>query len=106
MHPHARLAARAAIAAAAQNALSRFVEVVFAHQDTLDRAAILACASQAGLDLPRFTRDLDSEETAKSLAADDALADKLGVKGTPTSFVDDKLIVGAQPVTTFEEALH
>ena len=106
MHPHARLAAKAAIAAASQNGLARFVEVVFAHQDALERASLVAYASQAGLDVPRFTRDLDSDETARALAADEALATKLDVNGTPSSFVEGKLVVGAQPLATFEEALH
>lgn len=106
MHPHARLAAKASIAAASQNGLARFVEIAFAHQDALDRASLVSYASQAGLDVPRFTRDLESDETARALAEDEALAAKLDVKGTPTSFVDAKLIVGAQPLATFEEALH
>jgi protein-disulfide isomerase len=106
MHPHARLAAKAAIAASAQNGLAHFVEIVFAHQDALDRAKLVAYASQAGLDVPRFTRDLDSDETAHALAEDEALGNKLDVKGTPSSFVEGKLVVGAQPLTTFEEALH
>ena len=41
--------------------LAPFVEVVFAHQDALDRAALVGYAAQAGLDVARFTRDLDSE---------------------------------------------
>ncbi|HEX4516117.1 MAG TPA: thioredoxin domain-containing protein [Polyangiaceae bacterium] len=106
MHPHARLAAKAAIAAASQNGLARFVEIAFAHQDALERASLVSYASQAGLDVPRFTRDLDSDETARALAADEALATKLDVTGTPSSFVEGKLVVGAQPLTTFEEALH
>ena len=106
MHAHERLAAKAAIAAAAQNGLARFAEITFEHQDALERASLISYASQAGLDVPRFTRDLDSDETARALAADEALATKLDVKATPTSFVEGKLVVGAQPVTTFEDALH
>ena len=106
MHAHARLAAKAAIAAASQNGLARFVEIVFEHQDALERDALVSYAREAGLDVPRFTRDLESDETARALAADEALATKLGVSGTPSSFVEGKLVVGAQPLTTFEEALH
>jgi len=106
MHPHARLAAKAAIAAAAQNGLARFVAIAFAHQDALDRASLALYASEAGLDVARFGRDLDSPETAAALAADEALATKLDVKGTPTSFVEGKLVVGAQPAATFEAALR
>ena len=106
MHPHARLAAKAAIAAASQHGLARFVEIAFTHQDALDRASLVSYASQAGLDVSRFTRDLDSDETARAVSEDESLAQKLGVTGTPTSFVDGKLVIGAQPLATFEEALH
>ena len=106
MHSHARLAAKAAIAAAAQNGLAQFVAIAFAHQDALDRASLLAYASEVGLDVLRFEHDLDSDETSAALAADEALATKLDVKGTPTSFVEGKLVVGAQPPATFEAALR
>ncbi|HEY1957380.1 MAG TPA: thioredoxin domain-containing protein [Polyangiaceae bacterium] len=106
MHAHARLAAKAAIAASAQGKLAAFVAIAFAHQDALDRDALETYAAQAGLDVERFARDLDSAETARALAADEALASKLDVKGTPTSFVDGRLVVGAQPVATFEDALR
>jgi predicted DsbA family dithiol-disulfide isomerase len=82
------------------------VEIAFAHQDALERASLVTYASQANLDVSRFTRDLDSDETARTLAQDESLALKLDVKGTPTSFVEGKLIVGAQLLPTFEDALH
>ncbi len=113
MHAHARLAAKAAIAASAQNALDAYATILFEHQDALDRASLASYAARAGLDTARFGRDLDSAETDARLAEDEALALKLGVTGTPTSFVDGATgrtgpveVVGAQPAATFEDALR
>jgi len=105
MHPHARLAALAALAATAQGKLAAFAPLLFAHQDALERASLVSYASAAGLDVARFERDLDAPAAAAALAADEALAAKLDVRGTPTSFVDGRRIVGAQPLATFEAAL-
>lgn len=105
MHPHARLAAKAAVAASAQGKLDFYAKVLFDHQDALDRASLVRYASLASLDVGRFTRDLDSAQTEARVASDEALGTKLGVKGTPTSFIDGRQIVGAQPIQTFESAL-
>ena len=104
MHAHARLAAKAAIAADQQGKLDVLVKAMFDHQDALDRASLESYAGGAGLDRGRFVLDLDSAETEARLSADEALAAKLGVKGTPTSFVEGRRIVGAQPISTFEGA--
>lgn len=106
MHPHARLAAKAAIAAAAQNKLDPYAQILFANQNALDHDALVTYASRASLDVARFTRDLDSDDTNVLLAEDEAIAAKLDVKGTPTSFVGARLVVGAQPVATFEDAIQ
>lgn len=106
MHAHARLAAKAAIAASAQDKLDAYAAALFEHQDALDRASLISHATRAGLDVARFTRDLDSAETEARLAEDEALAAKLGVTGTPTSFVQEREVVGAQPIATFEDAIQ
>jgi len=60
MHAHARLAAKAAIAAEAQGALAPFAALLFANQSALDRASLIAYAARAGVDAAQFERDLDA----------------------------------------------
>lgn len=103
MHAHARLAAKAAIAADKQGKLAEMTKELFAHQDELDREALFRHAEHIGLDLVRFRLDLDGWDTEARLAEDEALAAKLNVRGTPTSFVDGKRVVGAQPIARFTE---
>lgn len=105
MHPNARTWARAAIAADAQGKASAFMERAFAERTDRSAAALDRVAMEVGLDVLRLHRDMDSAATLETLRADEALGDKLGARGTPTSFVDGHRVVGAQPSAAFEEAL-
>jgi protein-disulfide isomerase len=105
MHPDARLAAKAAIAADLQGKLTPFARLMFEHQGTLEREHLIDFAARAGADPRTFERDLDAPSTEERLAADEALASRLDVRGTPTSFIDGHRVVGAQPIATFEAAL-
>lgn len=106
MHAAARLAAKAAIAAEAQGALAEMSALLLANQTALGRDALLGYADRLGLDRARFERDLDSSEAERRLADDEALAAKLEVKGTPTSFVDGRRVDGAQDTVTFTALLR
>ena len=105
MHADARLAAKAALAADAQGALTPFSALLFANQSALGRDALLGYADRAGLERTRFVRDLDAPETERRLEEDEALAMKLGVTGTPTSFAEGRKVDGAQQNGTVERAL-
>lgn len=105
MHEHARLAAKASIAADQQGKFWPYHDVLVAHRDALDRAALERYAADVGLDVARFSRDLDDPKLDARIEADEAQAAKLGVKGTPTTFVDGHRIVGAQALATFEQAI-
>ncbi len=104
MHEHARLAAKASIAAERQGKFWPYHDVLVAHRDALDRASLDRYAKEVGLDLARFARDIDDPSTEARLAADEAQASALDVKGTPTLFVDGRRVTGAQPLATFEAA--
>lgn len=101
MHPHARLAAKASIAADRQGRFWEYHDVLLAHRDALARDDLDRYAAQVGLDLVRFGRDLDDPALEARIAADEKAADTLGVKGTPTAFVNGRRIVGAQPIETW-----
>lgn len=104
-HDHARLMARAAVAAEAQGHFWEMHDRLFALAGPVDRAVLEGVARELGLDVARFDRDLDDRSVEARVAADEADAKALGVKGTPTFFVDGHRVVGAQPVATFEKAI-
>ncbi|WP_428261865.1 DsbA family protein [Haliangium sp.] len=96
-HPRAQLAAEAAVAAAAQGRLWAFYDRVFAEPEALSRADLERHARAAGLDMDRFRAALDDRRYFEQVAADAAAGKALGVRGTPTMFVNGTPIPGAAP---------
>jgi protein-disulfide isomerase len=90
MHPHGEIAARAGIAAQAQGKFWEMHHLLFASGGRLEENDLKAYAKTAGLDLNRFVADMQSPETTAHIDADRKLADDLGVKGTPTIFIDGR----------------
>ena len=68
---------------------------MFANRTNLSRPAILTLAGKVGLDLKRFTADLDSDKTRLTVARDEADGDKAGVEGTPTVFINGQRYNGS-----------
>ena len=88
MHPHGEIAARAAIAAGMQGKFWEMHHKLFANGQHLEEGDLDAYATSLGLDLPRFHADMQAPAVKARIDADRQLAEKLGVKGTPTIFVD------------------
>jgi protein-disulfide isomerase len=97
--PPAELAAEAALAAAEQGGFRRFRTAAFAAA-SLDRPALDAIGRALGLDA-RFGRALDERRYRRAVLLDRAEASRLGVRGTPTFFVNGRVLVGAQPREAF-----
>jgi protein-disulfide isomerase len=104
-HDAAPLAHRAAFAAQQQGKFWEMHDRIFANQRAMERESLLAHASALGLDLARFTADLDSPKAQAVIDRDQAEAAKVGVDGTPTFFVNGTPLVGAQPIETFAAAI-
>jgi protein-disulfide isomerase len=90
VHPHGELAARAAIAADRQGKFWPMHDRLFGAGTRLDASDLDSYATALGLDIARFHADMKAPETAQRLDADRKLADELGVKGTPTLFVNGR----------------
>lgn len=104
-HNHARLAAEAARAAEAQGKLWEYRDLALAFQDDLDRAALVTLAGRAGLDVGRFTADLDNHRHAAAVEADFQAGLGLEVQGTPSFFINGRRFTGAQPIDAFRSAI-
>ncbi len=105
-HDHARLYALAVRAADAQGRFWQMHDRLLALTAPADPAELVAIAGEVGLDTGRFGRDLDDPAIAERLAADVAEAESMGVKATPTFFVNGLRVVGAQPLPVFELAIE
>ncbi|MDP9149533.1 MAG: thioredoxin domain-containing protein [Myxococcota bacterium] len=90
MHPNGELAARAAIAAHMQGKFWEMHGKLFANGLHLEATDLEGYAKAIGLDLDHFRVDMRSLEAGERLGSDKKLADVLGIKGTPTIFIDGR----------------
>jgi protein-disulfide isomerase len=78
-----------------------FHDTAFANQKDLSPANYELWAGQAGVDKAKFKAMFDKQEGAKKVDDDMALGQKVGVSGTPASFVNGVFLSGAQPTEKF-----
>lgn len=88
VHPRAQLAAEASEAAADQGAFWEMHDLLFSRQDALAPRDLARYAEELGLDVERFSEDLRRRRHAGRIREDVAGADRSGVSGTPTFFVN------------------
>jgi Na+/H+ antiporter NhaA len=106
VHPSAQLAAEAAEAAANQDAFWEMHDLLLDHQNDLHPRDLLAYAERLGLDLERFREDLSEQAGASRVEEDVDSADRSGVTGTPTFFINERRHDGAYDVATLSAAVR
>jgi len=97
-HALARPAHEAARCAGALGRYWPYHDKLFAAQPDFQRADLVRYATDLGLPREAFERCLDERRFASSVEADVAQARALGVRSTPTFFINGRPLVGAQPV--------
>lgn len=105
MHPNAKPAAFASMAANEQGRFWEMHDKLFANQQSLDRASLERFASELGLDMGKFKAAMDSNKYDAYVAADSAEGTRVGANGTPTFFVNGRQLVGAQPFESFKRLI-
>lgn len=104
-HPQAKLAAEAAECAARQGRFWEYHDQLFADAQELNRDKLRALAEGLRLDVESFDGCLDAGQTRKRVAEDVADAREAGVTGTPTFFINRRMVEGAQPFATFKRMI-
>jgi len=104
IHPNAEPAAVAANCADQQGEYWEFHDRLFAGEQ-LDETTYLQYAGELGLNLDEFEACLDSEEQVNEIRGDYEYASGLGVRSTPTFFLNGLPIVGAQPYEVFKQVI-
>ncbi|MBJ6764903.1 thioredoxin domain-containing protein [Myxococcaceae bacterium JPH2] len=105
MHPHAKLAASAALAAHEQGKFWEMHDLLFSNQRALDRASLEGYAQSLGLDMKSFRTALDTGKNDARIAADMAEGLKIGAGATPTFFINGRPVVGAEPIDHFRRII-
>jgi protein-disulfide isomerase len=88
LHPDALQAAEAAEAAGVQGRFWEMHDLLFENQDALDEPDLVSYAEELGLDLDRFTRDLEEHRFVERIERDLIEGTRSGVHGTPTFFLN------------------
>jgi protein-disulfide isomerase len=101
IHAHAKDAAFAAEAAGRQGRFWQMHDLLYREQavwskSTDARALFNAYAGMLQLDLGRFKQDMDSNEVEQRVELDQRRGAVIGVKNTPTVFVNNEAIPGTQ----------
>ena len=71
-----------------------------------DKARALAAAKDAGFDVAKIEKDLESEEVKASLQESFKIAQALALNGTPSYVIGDKVIVGAVGLEALQEGIN
>jgi protein-disulfide isomerase len=91
VHPHALMAAQAAEAAAAQEKFWQMHDVLFENQTHLDAHHLRGYAERLGLDMARYTAEIDDEIYLQRVREHIESGRQSGVRGTPTFFVNGRI---------------
>ncbi|MEM9453996.1 MAG: thioredoxin domain-containing protein [Myxococcota bacterium] len=95
MHPGAEPAARASIAALAQQRFWVMHDRLFRERHAGGEERLVEIAGELGLDVDRFAADLSAEATAQRVADEQAKGKTIGVRSTPNFFLNGIRVEGA-----------
>ncbi len=98
MHPYACGAARASVCAEEQGRFWPLHDALFRNNGRLKAGDIQGYAEKTGLDMEAFEACLSHPRSLEKIKADARYGSELGVKGTPTLFINGRQLSGAQPV--------
>jgi protein-disulfide isomerase len=105
MHPQAMLAAQAGECAHEQNNFWPMYDKLFLNQDFSGKEDFKLYAQQIGLDEIKFSDCLASNQSRGQVLKDFLDGQLLGVRGTPTWFINNEKIEGAIPLNVFKKII-
>lgn len=104
-HEFAQKAAEASLAAQAQGKFWEYHDRLFESQGKLDRDSLITYARDLGLDVDRFTRELDEGAYEDAVSQDVTDGTIVGVRGTPTFYINVQQYTGQYSINDFQAAI-
>lgn len=104
--PESVIAARAAVAAMEQDKGTRYFDfhnAMMEFRGQITEAEVFRLATTAKLDIVKLKTDMAAPKIEQILRANLALADTLGIQGTPGFIIGDQLVPGAVPLDTLRQ---
>jgi protein-disulfide isomerase len=104
IHPDAMAAAEAAMCAGEQDAYWPYHEKLFG-SETLGNQTYVQYAQDLSLNMETFESCLTEHRYQAEIESDSNFATDLGVRSTPTFFINGLALVGAQPLDVFKQII-
>jgi protein-disulfide isomerase len=104
IHPDALAAAEAAMCAGEQDAYWPYHEKLFG-SDSLGSQTYTQYAQELSLNVDKFQACLTDHKYKAAIEKDSDFAVNLGVRSTPTFFINGLAVVGAQPLDVFKQVI-
>jgi len=107
MHNNAMGAAEASMCVYDQNKdkFWKFQSIAFSNQDKLDMDGLTQHAKAVGVDPTKFKTCMDAHQYSEWVKKDLVYGEKLGVRSTPTLFVNGQLLSGAPSIEVISEVI-
>ena len=100
-------AAVAARAAQAQGEFWKYHDLLYDNQASgFSDENLRSLAEETGLDMGRFDKDYENASYAEPVQKDFRRGQRMGVNGTPTFLINDRVLVGLQPIGVFEKTIE
>lgn len=96
--PASVLGAKAIMAARKQNAYEKMRDALMRGSPEITMASLQTESKRLGLDWERLARDMEDPAIRTQIDANMALAQALGIQGTPALVIGNELVPGAVPV--------
>lgn len=96
-HKMAQPSARAALAAHEQGKFWEFHDRLFSAQNSLSKETFYKIARDLNLDIEKFEQDMASPKIQAQINKDLMASEKAGVSGTPTVFINGRLLKERSP---------
>ncbi|MBW7850859.1 MAG: DsbA family protein [Rhodospirillales bacterium] len=104
--PESNYAARAALAARAQNKYAEFHGALMRLRTPLNEKAVMKAAADVGLNAERLKKDMASPQIGEILKRNIDLARALDINGTPAFVIGDRIIPGALDKSTLKHLIE
>jgi len=91
-HKFAKKAAQAALAANEQEKFWEFHNMLFENYKAINDAKIQEIATELGIDMEKFSKDMNSQAVKGLIERDIRNARKIGIRGIPSVFINGKVL--------------
>jgi protein-disulfide isomerase len=103
---YSHIAAEALLAAGDQGKYWEMHDILLKKSPKLDRESLVSYAKELGIDMKRFTSDLNKMKHKEIIERDIKLAESLDLYNTPTIFINGRKVVGNRPYEHFKKIIE